>query len=345
MSYLFYNPDNYDILAASEDEAKKRFELYKNTDPYPLIQPALLNSADILAYVKATSLIYPFDLKRLKGASYDVPIKGKVIFWNPEDKDKTKPHEVTLDSEEKYFDLLPNAIAFVTLEPTFRIPSYLALRFNLKIKHIYKGLLLGTGPLVDPCFVGKLSIPLHNLTRNTYRFHGGEELITLEFTKMSCSSRWNPYPYYPGHHEVYIENPIPQDRTVLEYVRKALTKDDLPNVISSIPEATETAKNAAKKAEQEVKKTTRFINVQTIATIIAVVGVVAACMAFSIDAINKANDRYTELFEQYCLDKKQYQEDLSSLKNQIGELKIKIDEFDSVASDEKMDNSITDSNH
>ncbi len=28
---------------------------------------------------------------------------------------------------------------------------------------VYKGLLLGTGPIVDPGFVGKLYIPLHKL--------------------------------------------------------------------------------------------------------------------------------------------------------------------------------------
>ena len=71
--------------------------------------------------------------------------------------------KVELNLKEKLdgFDLAPNSIAFVALEPCFRIPEYMALRFNLKIKHIYKGLLLGTGPLVDPGFSGKLFIPLH----------------------------------------------------------------------------------------------------------------------------------------------------------------------------------------
>ena len=90
------------------------------------------------------------------------------------------------------FVLRKNSIAFVTLEPMFRLPEFLALRFNLKITHIYRGILLGTGPLVDPGFVGRLSVPLHNLTTNDYTFVGGEALIWMEFTKLSSRPEWNP---------------------------------------------------------------------------------------------------------------------------------------------------------
>jgi hypothetical protein len=42
---------------------------------------------------------------------------------------------------------------------------------------------LGTGPLVDPGFRGKLLIPLHNLTATPYKMDLSKELIWLEFTK------------------------------------------------------------------------------------------------------------------------------------------------------------------
>jgi hypothetical protein len=45
------------------------------------------------------------------------------------------------------------------------------------------GPLLGTGPLVDPGFRGKLLIPMHNLTASDYELATKEALIWIEFTK------------------------------------------------------------------------------------------------------------------------------------------------------------------
>ncbi len=35
------------LLAKTDEEAKARYEEYKSKDPFPRIQPALLNSVDI----------------------------------------------------------------------------------------------------------------------------------------------------------------------------------------------------------------------------------------------------------------------------------------------------------
>jgi hypothetical protein len=66
----------------------------------------------------------------------------------------------------------------------------MVLRFNLQVQNVYKGLLLGTGPIVDPGFVGKLFIPLHNLTSNEYKIKSNAALIDIEFTKLSASEDW-----------------------------------------------------------------------------------------------------------------------------------------------------------
>lgn len=202
------------------EEANERYRTFGSLDCFPDTAPALLNSADIKAYVKNTGMIFPFDEDLLQSASYKVKIAGKVVYWRykdnsscrkkvlirenkdinqnevvcrkyiDKDRDQTNDIEkVEFDlNEGGYFDLQPNSIAFVTLEPEFHIPKYLALRFNLKIQHNYRGLLLGTGPLVDPGFEGRLTIPLHNLTNNTYRFRHGDTLITIEFIKLSSNT-------------------------------------------------------------------------------------------------------------------------------------------------------------
>lgn len=52
---------------------------------------------------------------------------------------------------------------------------------------MHRGLLLGTGPIVDPGYWGKLCIPLHNLTDEDHRILQHEGLIWIEFTKTSLT--------------------------------------------------------------------------------------------------------------------------------------------------------------
>lgn len=290
------------------------FEKYKALDPYPKIEPSLLNSADILAYINTTSFIHPFDPKCLKGASYDVRILGEVIYWDEDGKKQS----VVLDKKGKFFDLCPNSIAFVTVEPTFRIPYYLALRFNLKITHIYKGLLLGTGPLVDPGFVGKLSIPLHNLTSNTYRFSAYDELITMEVTKMSSNVLWNKKS--KKRSEKYIKNEIKTNRRVSEYIGKALQKDGLNTVISSIPKAILENKKFVEQAKTEAQKAQETVDMQSKIALIAICTLVLTCIGLSVDSVNKASDRYDKLIEENKSLALEYQKRLNQLESQIDEL-------------------------
>lgn len=330
-------------LATSEKMAEDRFNQWKCLDPFPKVDAALLNSADILAYVKATSLIYPFDSSKLKGASYDVPIEGHVVYYDAKLNAADKKVIRELKNDGDYFDLPPNAIAFVTLQPTFRMPDYLALRFNLKITHIYKGLLLGTGPLVDPGFIGRLSIPLHNLTNNTYRFYKGDELITMEFTKMSSNIVWNPSITFAGHNERYIPNKIKSGRTVFQYITKALEQDGLNWIISSIPsamakseKAAEDAKAAAQKTAEAAQKTAedakelgdkleKKAQVQAVVSIIAVCTLVLSAIGLSVTAINKANERYDAVIEEYATLEKEYSERIDKLTQQIESLESQID--------------------
>ena len=78
-----------------------------------------------------------------------------------------------------------NSITYLWAKEKLRLPEYIAVRFNLHIRHVHKGILLGTGPLIDPGFFGSWLIPLHNLTNNDYELTGEEGIIWVEFTKVS----------------------------------------------------------------------------------------------------------------------------------------------------------------
>lgn len=119
--------------------------------------------------------------QRLKPASYEIPFRGEVYHWNEDNCKVTTRIEKPGDK----YELNKNSIAFVCLDTIFQVPEYIALRFNLRITHVHRGLLLGTGPLIDPGFAGRLLIPLHNLTNNSYVFNYEDGFIWVEFTKLN----------------------------------------------------------------------------------------------------------------------------------------------------------------
>ncbi|MGH7233599.1 MAG: hypothetical protein ACREJU_19895 [Nitrospiraceae bacterium] len=173
---------DYSGFADNDADAERRFQKAKEDDPFPEITDALLNSADISDYVRMTGMLYPFHLDKVKSGSYEAAIHGRCIWWNEEGEWQEK---LLSEGKQEKFILKANSIAFVQVEPFFRLPDYIALRFNLKITHVHRGILLGTGPLIDPGFEGELLIPLHNLTTNDYPFKCSEGLIWIEFTKAS----------------------------------------------------------------------------------------------------------------------------------------------------------------
>jgi len=178
--------------------AKERYEDFKNTDPFPEIPQALLNYEDILKYVLTTGMIDPFEPEpkpeqepeqsKLSGAIYTCDFSGKYFYWDNEGKYHTG------SAAGEGLTLLSNSITFLEIKQYFRIPSYIALRFNLRVHHVYKGLLLGTGPIIDPGFIGRIHIPLHNLTSNEYVIKKDAPLINVEFTKLSHNPIWDIEP-------------------------------------------------------------------------------------------------------------------------------------------------------
>lgn len=322
----------YPDYPSSDQEANSRYQIWKDKDPYPEVAAALLNSADIKAYVKTTGMIYPFDEKELQGASYKVKIGGEVIYWeydNFSKKKNVKKVKLNLQKDLDGFDLAPNSIAFVALEPCFRIPEYMALRFNLKIKHIYKGLLLGTGPLVDPGFNGKLFIPLHNLTCNTYHFKYGDTLITMEFTKLSETTRWGNLKGDPSHSEVYKEEKIPQQRDVEVYLSNALKNDRLDSVVSSIPDALNEGKVQVKQAQKEARTIRRWSVSASIASLIAVAGLVISTINLTMSGYAKVNEQYNTIIKEYSEKMISYENCISELEEKIGELESELSELKS----------------
>lgn len=169
----------------TRQDAIQKYEKYRGLDPFPEIQSALLNSADVFDYADTIGMVFPLNEDQLNGVTLSLTIGNIAIYWDT-DNEKVK---VNIEQDGQ-FTLKSNSIAYVMIAEELRLPAYIIARFNLRVTNAYRGILLGTGPIVDPGFVGKLFIPLHNLTNNDYIFTFGESLIEMEFTKLSPNREW-----------------------------------------------------------------------------------------------------------------------------------------------------------
>jgi deoxycytidine triphosphate deaminase len=250
--------------ATSDADAEARYSRYREVDPFPEILPSVLNIADISDYVAAAGVIFPFPTAAnyLKPASFGIALRGRCIYWEGDGKRKDfilSDSRIERYSYEDYeyrthFELVRNSIAFVTLEPFIRLPNYIALRFNLAIREVYRGFLLGTGPMVDPGFQGRLSFPLHNLTDQSYRIRAGEQIVWVELTKISKLPAWDRGPASEIRTGIFHKFPDRKnsDRTDLfDYLVHANNGDP---VRSSIPVEIETSRSAAVEARDRAVK-------------------------------------------------------------------------------------------
>ena len=229
---------------------------YYRFDPLQDIQPALLNSYDIKRYVDEGCLLEKsnFDGRHLKPASYELRFLGELHLWEPEDDGRLK-RKILSVSENESVEIPKNSITYLWIKEKLLLPEYIAARFNLHIRHVHKGILLGTGPLVDPGFFGRILIPLHNLTDNDYKLKGGEGIIWVEFTKLNMDEFW-----LTENRETKQRNPFLKEFPKLkdiddpdEYFKKSILGE------GSVQSAFKGALDAATKSADEARNHTNSI--------------------------------------------------------------------------------------
>jgi hypothetical protein len=219
-----------------------------DSDPFLGIPCALLHSGDVLRYAThgalGQRLFEPFKPDALKSASYEVPFVGNAYWWGPSESGM---QDQVLDSGTT-FEIPPNSIVFIRPAVTMNIPDYLALRFNLHIRLVHRGLLLGTGPLVDPGFRGRLLIPIHNLTDSPVHVNGDDGFIWIEVTKVSTLTVGSP----PMDNPDYV--PFPPSKRHQEpwqYFRKASNNNPIR---SSLPSIKRDAEEASRRVEAQLSR-------------------------------------------------------------------------------------------
>ena len=177
---------------------------------------------------------------------------------------------------------------------------------------------MGTGPIIDPGFRGKLSLPIHNLTSNEYIFRPGDEIISLEFTKMSRNSSWKNKKSCPRL-GLYKPNDIPEFRQVDTYLQKALGKISSDAIYSSVLSVTKDARFEAKKAADLSSKTRdemkKMIDRSILIAILAIVISVATILIPSYQLVQSTTNTNA-----------QYEAKIVELQQEIDEINESLDQ-------------------
>lgn len=345
MSETEYTQEQIDALVAADPwlalEATEKYAKYKSKDPFPQVGEALLNSVDLLRYLLTVGIVEPFHVKNIKGVTYQCTFSGEAHQFNQTNKCM---EEINLDDTDELI-LEKNSITYLRIQEKFHVPEYMILRFNLSVSNAYKGLLLGTGPIVDPGFEGNLFIPLHNLTGNDYVIKKGAPLIRVEFTKLTGHINWKNEEKEKNLFSQLepITKITPRNASFSKYIESALldsdnkmfyTKEGVISVCSSIPtvvvsslemakmakENSEAAKKSAETAVDTVENIRKKIwNISIIGGICLFVSLFAMCYSVW-SLIYAANNRYDNMVKD--IEKCTYQTD--TLKQQVETLQKKL---------------------
>jgi deoxycytidine triphosphate deaminase len=275
-----------------------------NTCTDDKIPSGMLSSPQIEYCVKKYKIIKNFKKEQLGSATYNMRIGGEVLAW-----DRDRKVEFTLGKDEdknknikNSLEFKPNSLTFVTTIEKFQLTKDIIARFNLKSVLVHKGLLLGTGPIVDPQLHARLLIPIHNFSNKVITLSYGDELISVEFTKTLDPDM--PCRLPTGEYAIYIDNEN-WNFDPRKY-RKRIGDNEVASSVKSQFEAYDDTikfyenkiKEITTNNEQEIAKIVKekndLLRTSTRWNLIGLLGVIAAIGALfymSWDLMTKAQDK------------------------------------------------------
>lgn len=128
------------------------------------IPSGMLSSPQIKIYINKGLLVLHALASNLNSATYDMRMGSPAYKFEQGRLFPTHlsaQRDVNKGIHDSYI-IESNQLVFVTTIEEFNLPKDIIARFNLKSKLVHAGLLLGTGPIVDPEFHGRILIPIHN---------------------------------------------------------------------------------------------------------------------------------------------------------------------------------------
>jgi len=306
---------NIDYIGTSNKDVIERQKVFDGRH----IPPGMLSSPQIKLYIKNGWLVVIPEGQEsvetnscLKPATYDMRLGNYAVRSELGKKEEFNlgPEDIIPSRISKKLELPPNSLTFVSTHEEFKLPKDVIARFNLKVGLVHKGLLLGTGPIVDPEFSGTINIPIHNFSSQSVTINYLDPLISVEFTKT----------LHP-HEKDYVanENPKGDQKT---YIKKAGCAE------SSVCKAIEESKQLTKKQEN-------FLKVGFVGAIIGigalVVGIVSVVVTLfgTIKDVNSRIDGLHDVYTSPQIDEiSNIQKQHALLKQQDEKIYIKLEELE-----------------
>jgi deoxycytidine triphosphate deaminase len=257
-------------------------------DPYPNQANGgdVLQATEIRNYVNNYNLLIDQDhflTENLKQASYTMRPHPNDA-WVIDEAGRHKPLRVGNGLEGPYYIVPRNSFVFIKLLQTLRLPFYIIGRHNLKIRYVYSGLLLGTGPQVDPGYEGQLYIPLHNFTDEDVNVYINESFVSIDFSRTSQLSL-GPNPptrltdFYATYEKLLALIPrekIDERKTLKEYLGSTRPRSSLGPLVRSL------------EVMQRKFERRRLIEIGVLIGLVSV-GIAVVGLAFSLDKKIDAN--------------------------------------------------------
>lgn len=141
-----------------------------------------LVDTEIEKEVKKNSLIFPFDINNLRGASYDLSVGTKAVIATPDS------HDWKALDEQKVLVLPPSRTCVIASLEKVRIPANMTGRLSLR-SHYALQRLEYNGGVIDPGYNGYLFFTLANLGDSPIEIKFKEAIITVEFIRLEKTAK------------------------------------------------------------------------------------------------------------------------------------------------------------
>lgn len=135
--------------------------------------PAVLLSDRIAYYGENFGLVVPFNREHLRPASYELGV-GDSYYCNGKTSELHEGESLTIE---------PNNLVYIRAKEFFNIPYYMAGRYSVLVRGVYRGLVLDNGLQIDPGFHGHINVPIYNFTSEPKCLKYGERFLAIEFVK------------------------------------------------------------------------------------------------------------------------------------------------------------------
>jgi len=168
-----------ELLDMFPDVTEERIEKDSKSDPELselLDEPGVLLCDKIKKLAEKYHLIFPFNKKNLKGASYYLTVGNEYSLGGKKGKLYNKP-------DKNKLEIPPFEVAIIKTREIINMPRFLIGRWNIRVTQAYEGLLWVGGPQVDPGWVGHLFCPIYNLSNETVVLKLGQRLATIDFVR------------------------------------------------------------------------------------------------------------------------------------------------------------------